>query len=108
MPTAAELVEAYDELEQELELDNSLVYTDCTQELRKMAQDYINENVNDISTKSNIPGALCFNTTFKTGVDIQILLKHSGVVYTIILAVTHARLKLLGKEEENRQSNNSE
>lgn len=94
MPTAAELVEVYDELDQELELDESLVYQDCTQELRQMAQDYINENVNDIPTKSNIPGALCFNTTFKTGVDTQILLKHSGAVYAIILAVTHARMKL--------------
>jgi hypothetical protein len=100
MPTANELIEVYDDLDEKLKTDPTLAYEDCTQELRQMAEDYINEHITDIPTNTQVIGALCVNTAQRSGMDVQNLIYHSGAIFAMTLALTHARIKLLKKAEE--------
>ena len=101
---AAELLNVYDELEASLEENTDLALEDCTEELRKMAGEYLDlveMHKDGISTVSRITGALCLNSAQRWDLDPTILFAHSGVVFSITLAVTHARMVVNNERNEN-------
>ena len=101
--TAIELLKVYDELEVSLEENPDLALEeDCTEELRKMAGEYVVEIHKDgISTVSRVIGALCLNSAQRWDLDPAILFAHSGVVFSITLAVTHARMVVNHERNKN-------